>query len=91
MQLVSLQINGVYDANTDSSQDVKAIINHHYTSGMLELEVSYGTGWTRSDKEWHPISLVKSEDPQAVANYVLHNDLGMMNNGLERWWARAFL
>jgi len=91
------QINGVYDADADTSRDIEAIINHRYTSGMLELEVSYSTGHeTRNkkwypDKEWHPISLVKNEDAQAVANYVLHNDLGKVMNGLERRWARAFL
>ena len=35
--------------------------------------------------------MVKNEDPQAVAQYVMSNDLGKISNGQHRRWARAFL
>jgi len=54
---------------------------------VLELNVSYTTGSIR----WHPIELVKDVDVQAVANYILINDLGPISNGQHHRWARAFL
>ena len=38
------QLNCIYVADTDSTLDVEAIINHHFVSGVLELEVTYTTG-----------------------------------------------
>ena len=33
------------------------------------------------------MDLIKDEDPQAAANYVLRNDLGRVPNGIHRRWA----
>ena len=64
-----------------------AIVAHQFLAGILELQVEYSTGET----SWHPIELIKREDPHAVADYVIHNDMGKVSNGIHRRWARAFL
>ena len=56
-------------------------------SGILELLVSYKTNET----SWYPINAVKYDDPRAVTQYVLQNDLGRISNGKHHRWARAFL
>ena len=56
-------------------------------AGILKLQVEYSNGET----SWHPIDLINSEDPHAVANYVIINDMGKVSNGIHRRWARAFL
>ena len=54
---------------------------------MLKLSVEYSDGETA----WHPIALVKDQDPQATAQYILDHDFGKILNGQHRRWARAFL
>ena len=61
------------DDNLSHPFELKAIEGHRHMSGILELIVSYKTNET----SWHPIDLVKYDDPQAVAQYVLQNDLGL--------------
>ena len=75
------------DDNLSLPFELEAIEDHRHMSGILELLVSYKTNET----SWHPIDLVKYDDPQAVAQYVLQNDLGRISNGKHRRWARAFL
>ena len=47
--------------------------------------------YTNGDLSWHPMDLIKDEEPQAVALYVLSNDLRKVSNGIHRPWARSFL
>ena len=81
-------LNDVFDPdNQCNREDLDSILEHRFLAGVLELKVSYTTG----SIEWHPIKLVKDVDAQAVANYILTNDLGPISNGQHRGWARAFL
>ena len=41
--------------------------------------------------EWHPLELVKADDPWSVANYVMQNYLGDRANQIHRRWARVLL
>ena len=76
---------------TSDPFELEAIEDHRHVSGVLELKVSYKTAYKDNDTSWHPIDMVKHEDPQAVAQYILANDLGKISNGIHRRWARAFL
>jgi len=64
-----------------------SIKDDHLVSGILKLQVEYSTG----NVKWHPLDLVKDVDTQAVAQYVLKNDLGPIFNGKHHRWAHAFL
>ena len=88
---MAARINVIFDADEDKSRDLQLVLGHRYVSNVLELLVKYSTGNGVEDEEWHPIGLVKDEDPHAVAQYVLHNDLGPVETGKHRRWARAFL
>ena len=82
------QINNQLDETDDVlSAELLSIVDHRYLSGIIELQVKYING----DFSWHPMDLIKDEDPQAVAVYVLSNDLGKVSNGIHRRWARSFL
>ena len=85
------RVNVVFDTDEDSDRDLESIIDHRYVSNTLELLVKYSTGNRDEDVEWHPIGLVKDEDPHAVAQFVLNTDLGPVETGKHRRWARAFL
>jgi len=81
-------VNNVFDRdNQCDREELDSIIEHRFLAGVLELKVSYTTGSIK----WHPIELVKDVDAQAVANYILINDLGPISNGQHRHWAGAFL
>jgi len=81
-------VNNVFDPdNQCNREELDYIIEHRFLAGVLELKVSYTTGSIK----WHPIKLVKDVDAQAVANYILINDLGPISNEQHRRWARAFL
>ena len=67
--------------------EISQIIKHQFNGGILEFLCKYDTGNT----EWHPISLVKKDDPHSVANYIMQNDLGEAANNIYRRWARLFL
>ena len=58
-----------------------------FNGSILEFLCKYDTGNTK----WHPISLVKKDDPHSVANYIMQNDLGEAANSIYRRWARLFL
>ena len=80
------------DVNTAMDGDVEPpeisqILKHQFNGGILEFLCRYDTGET----EWHPISLVKKDDPYSVANYIMQNDLGKAANNIHRRWARLFL
>ena len=53
----------------------------------MELSVEYSDG----DTAWHPIALVKDQDPQATTQYIMDNNFGKILNAQHRRWARAFL
>jgi hypothetical protein len=79
-------MNNAFDSDSlETNTDIDA--SHHFVSGILELECQYSNG----DTTWHPLPLVKNEDPYSTAKYVLANDLGHISNGTNRRWARAFL
>ena len=79
--------------NDDESQrDIEAITDHRLAGGVLELQIKYATGdHYYDDYEWHPIGLVKDEDPYAVAKYVINNDFGNIHSSTQHRWARAML
>ena len=79
--------------NDDERQrDIEAITDHRIAGGVLELELKYATGDdSHDDYEWHPIGLVKDEDPYAVAKYVMNNDFGSIHTSRQHRWARALL
>jgi hypothetical protein len=85
------RLNIVFDCDEDKDRDLDSIIGHRIVCRTLELLVKYSTGNGAQDEEWHPIGLVKDEDPHAVASYVMANDLGSTENGIQRRWARNFL
>ena len=66
--------------------ELEAIVDDRYLVGALELQVPC----TNRDPSWHPIDLVKDDEPHAVANYVLSNVLGIVSNGIHHRWARSF-
>ena len=67
--------------------EIIAIISHRLVSGVLELKVEYNN----DEHHWYHIELVLSEDPQATAQYVIHNDLGKVFDYKYCRWDRAFL
>ena len=79
--------------NEDEGQrDIEAITDHRLAGGVLELQIKYATGdHPYDDYEWHPIGLVKDEDPYAVAKYVINNDFGDIHTSKQHRWARALL
>ena len=85
------RLNVVFDPDEDKDRDLEAIVDHRTVCSTLELLVKYSTGDGVEDEEWHPIGLVKDEDPHAVAQYVMTADLGKVETGIQRRWARNFL
>ena len=79
-------INATMDGDIESPE-ISQILKHQFNGGILEFLCRYDTGET----EWHPISLVKKDDPYSVANYIMQNDLGKAANNIHRQWARLFL
>ena len=57
--------------------ELKSITDHKYLASMLELKVEY----TNGEQSQNPTVLIKDEDPHAVANCILFNDLGPVNSG----------
>ena len=75
---IAADVNGIFDPDDDfAEEELDFILDHRFLSGILELQVQYSTG----EIEWHPLDLVKHADAQAVAHYVLTNDLGPISNG----------
>ena len=86
-QHIVTDLNNQFDRGDDALPvELDYIIDHRYVAGVLELQVSYTDG----SKSWHPLSLIKTEDPSAIADFVLNNDLGKVSNGIHRRWARAY-
>ncbi len=83
-------VNVIFDHDDDKS-DVEAILDHRVVTEVLELKVKYFGDNEEDMCHWHPIDLVKDEDAQAVANYILSNDIDYRNIQEEERWARYFL
>ena len=84
---VATHVNTVFGQGEDYlAAELHSITDHRYLTGILELRVEYSNG----DQSWHPIDLVKDEDPHAVANYILSNDLGTVCNNIHNRWVRLF-
>ena len=79
-------INAAMDGDVEHPE-ISQIIQHQFNGGILEFLCRYDTGET----EWHPLSLVKKDDPYSVANYIMQNDLGKAANNIHRRWACLFL
>ena len=60
--------------------EITSILAHQFNGGKLEFLCKYSDGST----EWHPIDLVKGDDPYSVANYIMQNDLGQRTNDIYR-------
>ena len=57
---MAAHINGQLDETDDVlSAELHSIVDHRYLSGIIELQVKY----TNGDLSWHPIDLIKDEDP----------------------------
>ena len=88
LDTMAAHINAQLDETDDVlSAELEAIVDHRYLSGIIEFQVKY----TNGDLSWHPIDLIKDENPHCVAVYVINNDLGKISNGIHRRWARTFL
>ena len=84
---IATHVNTVFDQGDDYlAAELHSITNHRCLAGVLEFKVEYSNG----DLSWHPIDLVKDEDPHAVANYIIKNDLGPVYNNIHNRWARLF-
>ena len=82
------QLNTVFDESDDYLYtEIKSITDHYYISGIIEFNLKY----TNGDTSWNPVSLVKDENPHAVAYYVVRNDLGLISNEIHQHWAREFM
>ena len=79
-------VNAALDENFEPAE-IASIITHQFNGGVLEFQCKYDSG----DIAWHPFDLVKADDPWSVANYVLHNYLGLYANNVYRRWAHLFL
>ena len=81
-------VNTVFDdGDYYLAAETVSILDHHYMGGILEFKVEYSNG----DISWYPLELVKGENPQATAQYILGNDLGRILNGIHGRWAHSFL
>ena len=60
LDAIAAHINAQLD-ETDNvlSAELEAIMEHRYLSGIIEFQVKYING----DLSWHPIDLIKDEDP----------------------------
>lgn len=50
--------------------ELVSILDHHNMMGIVQFKVNY----SHSETSWHPLELVKSEDSQGIARYILNND-----------------
>ena len=71
----------------DAAFKLIRITSHQRLEGILELEAEYSSGV----REFHPILLIKEEDPPVVAEYVLRTDFGQTLNTIHYRWAGVFL
>ena len=85
MKLIIL--NAFDDTDYYLSAELKANMNKKYSANVLIIKVKYTNGGVT----WHPIDLVKDEDPHITANYIITNDLGSICNMIHGLWARLFL
>ena len=88
---MAARLNVVFDPDEEKDRDLDCILGHRYVMNVLELCVKYTTGTGPEDEEWHPIGMIKDEDPHAVATYCLNTDLGPIETGKQRRWARNFM
>ena len=54
--------------------------DHRYLAVILEVKVDYING----EQSLGPIGLIKDENPHAVANYVMFNDLGPVSTATHK-------
>ena len=82
------QLSSVFnDTNDYLSVELKSIIDHRSSNGVLEFKVEYING----DKKCHHIDVIKDKDPYATANYIMTHDLVTASNMTHGRWARLFL
>ena len=82
------QLNNLFDDTGDYlSTELKAIIDHRSSNGVLKFKVYY----TNGDEQWHHIDLIKDEDPHTTANYIIINDLVAISDISHGRWVRLFL
>ena len=81
-------MNTVFD-DTDGylSPELKAIIYHKSSNGVLYFKVEY----TNGDVQCYSTDLVKDKDPYTAAIYIITNNLGITRNMTEGRWACLFL
>ena len=76
----------------EPARDLEATTDHRIAGGILELQIKYATGDDyNEDYEWHPIGLLKDEDPYLVAKYVINNNFGDVHSSKQHRWDRALL
>ena len=67
--------------------EITKVLQHQYNGGTLEFLCKYDSGNT----EWHPLELVKADDPWSVANYIMQNNLGDCANQIHQRWSCILL
>ena len=71
-------VNDQFDRGQDDlSAKLVDIVAHRYISGILDLQIKYTTG----GYSWHPLDLIKDENPQVVTKYGICTDPGKVSNG----------
>ena len=85
---VAAQISSVFD-NKDAflSAEIEAITDHCYIGSVLGFNLEY----TNGDISWHPITVMKDEDPHVIDTYIIVNNLVPSSNGIHGHYARKFL
>ena len=59
-------LNAAFDPDVEAPE-ITSIIAHQFNGGKLEFLCKYSDG----NKEWHPLDLVKNDDPYSVAYYIM--------------------
>ena len=70
-------LNAALDPDIEEPE-ITSILSHQFNGSKLELLYKYSDGNT----EWHPIDLLKNDDPYSVANYIMQNDIGKRANDI---------
>ena len=86
--LITTALNNNFDREGDDiSAELVAIVSHRSLPNILELQVEY----TTDECCYHSLNIIKDEDPQVIANYIICNDLSKLTIGQTCCWDHTFL
>lgn len=74
-----------FDRDTDVDE-LHGIEAHSWADGELSFELS----WMNGHRQWYPFEVVKADHPEAIANYILNENVEP-RGGKHSRWARRFL